>query len=105
MERSSGLAGSSFFSDEALDRLEKRFGVRGFEAAAKKRTDEPLGGHILTRSHYYMSHLAVRAMVAIGLQHQDRDARIAALDDLLLKRVGQTRTRASGRAWQGWHAR
>jgi hypothetical protein len=76
------------FSDEALDNLEKRYGTRSFQGAAKKRTEETLAGKIPIRAHYYMSYLAILALIAIGLQFGDRDARIAAFDQLLFERVG-----------------
>jgi hypothetical protein len=76
------------FSDTALDNLEKRFGTRSFQVAAEKRTQELLGDKILIRAHYFMSYLAVLALVAIGLRYADRDARISAFDDLLFGRIG-----------------
>lgn len=76
------------FCDAALDNLEKRYGTRSFLAAAEKRAESMLGGKIPIRAHYYMSYLTVLALVSIGLQYGDRDARITAFDDLLLGRVG-----------------
>jgi hypothetical protein len=76
------------FSESALDNLERKYGARSFEEAAKGRTAAFIEEGVMFRSHYFTSYLAVLALVAIGSQHEDRDARIAAFDDLFLKRTG-----------------
>lgn len=76
------------FSGTALDNLELRYGTRSFQVAAKKRTEEILGGKIPIRAHYFTSYLIVLALIAIGLEYGDRDTRIAAFDELLFQRVG-----------------
>jgi hypothetical protein len=76
------------FPDVAVDRLEQRFGTRSFHEAAVAQTDTLLSGRIPIRAQYYMAYLAVLALIDIGLNVKERDARIAAFDDLLFHRIG-----------------
>jgi hypothetical protein len=76
------------YTELALSRLEQKYSTRDFRLAAVKITENFLGQPILFRSHYFISYLAVLALIDIGRRYSTTETRIAAFDELLLKRVG-----------------